>query len=314
MLKKILIIGVAVYVLALVLGFSAYKNVYLAQSLKGTQNYLASVFFTQSITVSDLKQKYLGASTTEKKVRILIVPGHEPDYGGAEYKNLKERDLNVEMAEVLKDKLSADTRFEIILSRDKNDWNPEIKKYFTEHWADIIAFKTSKKTTMKSLLNSGQVAKVSDGLKHNAAPDDVAIRLFGLNKWANENGVDIMLHVHFNDNPRANDSKPGDYRGFAIYVPDKQYSNSKATQSLALSIFKELNRSFAVSNLPKENAGIIPNQDLIALGQSNSVDGVSLLIEYGYLYRDTFINLNSRQKIFDELGKETYIGIENFFN
>ena len=47
-------------------------------------------------TVADLRSRYDDARASgNKKVKILIVPGHEPIYGGAEFGALKERDMNV---------------------------------------------------------------------------------------------------------------------------------------------------------------------------------------------------------------------------
>jgi len=31
--------------------------------------------------------------------------------------------------------------------------------------------------------------------------EDIALRLYGFNKWADENKVDAMVHIHFNDYP-----------------------------------------------------------------------------------------------------------------
>ena len=38
----------------------------------------AAIFFRESVTVAALKSKY--AVAPQKKIRILIVPGHEPDF------------------------------------------------------------------------------------------------------------------------------------------------------------------------------------------------------------------------------------------
>ena len=55
------------------------------------------------------------------------------------------------------------------------------------------------------------------------------------------------------------------------------------------------------------------DQDLIAVGSYNTVDPVSLLIEYGYIYEPQFKQADVRNLIFQEYAYQTFIGLENFF-
>ena len=56
-----------------------------------TGSELAAVVLAHDpVTVDALKSGYAAAEAPGgTKIRILIVPGHEPDYGGAEYGSLK---------------------------------------------------------------------------------------------------------------------------------------------------------------------------------------------------------------------------------
>lgn len=276
-----------------------------------TKNYLASVFFTKSTTVAALAQKF----HSQQKIKILIVPGHEPDFGGAEYGDRKERDMTVELASEIAKYFKGDDRFEVVLTRDQSGWNPEIKGYLDAHTDDIVRFVQLKKAEMERLVHDGSVVKVSnkDKVRHATAPTDVALRLFGINKWANEHGVDVTIHIHFNDYPRKKQSLPGDYHGFAVYVPDYQYSNAEVTGVFAQDLFARLKQRLSVSNLPKEDMGIVGDQDLIAIGQSNTVEGVSVLIEYGYIYEPQFATAESRAQVFHTMAEQTYLGAQDFF-
>lgn len=280
--------------------------------LENVKNFLAATFFVQSITTEDLKLKYDRSLVTGEKVKILIIPGHEPDFGGTEFGDLKERDMNLVLSEELSEYFKRNPRYEVMVTRDSNGWNPELKKYFDTNWETIRSFTKSKKLEMKRLIENGQVVRVED-VYHNNALSDVATRLYGINKWSVEKEVDILIHVHFNDYPRARTDLPGIYRGFAIYVPEKQYSNSLATREIAQNLFSELKKSFAVSNLPIEDIGIVESQDLIAVGSGNTVDGVSVLIEYGYIYRRQFTNVFLRDDALSEMARLTYRGVQNFF-
>jgi len=136
--------------------------------------------------------------------------------------------------------------------------------------------------------------------------------LYGVNKYANDNGFDIVFHIHFNDYPGRRGSW-GKYSGFSIYVPERQYSNADASYDLAEKINDQLSQSFASSNMPKEGA-IVEDQELIAIGANNTADPVSALVEYGYIYEDHFTNKKVSDVVLEELAYQTYKGIMNYIS
>lgn len=278
-----------------------------------TRNFLAATFFVPSITISDLREKYIDAERTGEKIKIVLVPGHEPHFGGAEFGKLKERDMNVDLAQELKDNLQKNKRFEVIITRDKDSWNPKLERYFDNNWDAIKDFTKIKKTEMNLLIAEGKVKKVFSGIEHNNAPGDVAYRLFGINRWSRDIGADVLIHIHFNDYPRSRAYLPGKHKGFAIYIPDKQYSNSVATKEIATNVFERLEDFFVISDLPEEDIGIIESQDLIAIGQSNTLDAASILIEYGYIYRPQFARQVSRASLMEQMAEQTYLGLQDSF-
>ncbi|MEK7568879.1 MAG: N-acetylmuramoyl-L-alanine amidase [Patescibacteria group bacterium] len=273
----------------------------------------ASVFFTQSVNATDLRATFDTASSTKKKLNVLVVPGHEPYFGGAEYRDIKERDLNADLALALAQYLVEDGHFEVAMTRGKEGWNPHLQDYFTTHGEEIKTFVSSQKGEMARLVEAGMISLKSDNLPHNNAPNDVALRLYGINKWANDRKVDIVIHIHFNDSSPRRANTPGEYNGFAIYTPERQYSNSQATGEIAPHIFKRLSRMFPVSSLPVEDKGVVEEQDLIAIGSYNSVDGASMLIEYGYIYEPQFKIQSVRDLVIKELAFQTYLGLADFF-
>jgi N-acetylmuramoyl-L-alanine amidase len=293
--------------------------------LSTESDYRAAVFFTPSITVSDLKDKYFVAGENYRdekgkkkegdKVRVLIVPGHEPNYGGAEYKTLKEREMVAELSAYLLEFLKLNDKYEVFVTRDSNNWNSELKSYFDSSWDEIVAFTGTQKSEMIRLINSGEIKTYTSGVEHNNAPANVALRLYGVNKWANENDMDIVIHLHFNDYPRRSHSKPGVYSGFVIYVPESQYSNSEATRVVAEAINKRLSKYYPTSSLPKEGngQGISETQELIAIGSYNSVDAASMLVEYGYIYEPIFANDMVRKFTLSDMAFQTYLGLQDFF-
>jgi N-acetylmuramoyl-L-alanine amidase len=270
----------------------------------------AAAFFSMGISINDLISKY---SDTEKngKIKILLVPGHEPSFGGAEYKDLLERDLNLALSEKIKNILSINNKFEIITSRNTNGWNPELEKYVNNNKNEILVWINNMKSSMSKLVNNGKINVVNAEMGHSIAPLNSAIFLYGINKWAGENKIDIAIHLHFNDNPKYK-GKPN-YEGFSIYVPEKQYSNGTSSKILAKDLFDEISKIQKVSTMPEENVGIIEDQELIALGRYNTSDSLSVIIEYAYIYENFMQNKKLRNDFIEKSASSTANAINKFF-
>lgn len=280
-------------------------------TIKNTGSQLASVIVHNFRSIAEIKKSY---SSSKDKVNILIVPGHEPNFGGAEFSNLKEREMNVELGEYLTEFLLQDSNYKVFVTRDNNYWTMDFNNYFNKNWDDIVKWTESSKEEFLSLVSMGSTTQTFSKVFHNDAPPDVALRLYGINKWSNENEMDIAIHIHFNDNRRKDTSVPGKYSGFSIYVPSSQYGNSDTTKTIASSLFNRLSKYNSVSNLPGEIDGIIDEPELIAVGSNNTADAASVLIEYGYIYEPQFKDSESRSKAIKDLAYQTYLGLHDFFN
>ena len=276
------------------------------------KNFLAGVFFVESTTTSQLQREYANNKKENKAINILIVPGHDNDYWGTEFNGVKEADINLYSAKDLSSKLASDSRLNVILARDEYGYNPEIQNYLNKEKEQILKFVSEKKKTMRDLVSGKLISVKTDGVYHNTAQTPVIFRLYGINKWANENDIDIVIHLHMNDYPRKYTKKDGYYSGFSIYVPEQQFSNAKASKDLGSAIFDNLIINYKKSNLPKENAGLIEDQDLIAIGAFNTLDPASILIEYGYIYEKQFLGKDNREKTISEMNLQISNGLINF--
>jgi peptidoglycan hydrolase-like protein with peptidoglycan-binding domain len=118
--------------------------------------------------------------------------------------------------------------------------------------------------------------------------------------------------LHINDYADHPDTI-GEYDGFAVYVPDPQYSTSVASKALGEALAKRLALYHPKSSLPQEGAGVVEDQDLIAVGSNNTVDSASVLIEYGYIYEPQFLHKETRSLALKDYAYETYLGIQDFF-
>lgn len=254
----------------------------------------------------------IGATGATTPIKILLVPGHDNQIWGAEYKNIKEADMNLILATKIFNLLKEDKRFKVWITRDAAGYTKEFADYFSAHQQDIISFEKNSKKILQDKINNGSFVKKTE-IKHNKATEDMAIRLYGINKWANENNIDAVIHIHFNDYPRKNMQTAGKYKGFAIYLPEKQMTNSKESTKLADSVFSQLSQKYSPSNFKRELNGLVPDQNLIAMGSNGTlIESVrSILIEYGYIYR--FGNNIIRHKAYINMANLTFKGIENYF-
>lgn len=260
-----------------------------------------------STTIEDIHIKYVNAGFGGEKVQILIMPGHEPGYGGTELGALKERDVVVNIANSLSEHLRANSHFEVTLARDTKQWNVPLKKYFKKEWKNIQKFITEKKREWQKRARVGEIAERTFEVAHNRAATDVARRLYGINKWANEQGYDIVIHLHLNDNPGS-----ANHSGFAVYVPDVQFENAAVSRPLGEAIANELNSFSATSTLAIENYGVVEDQDLIALGAYNTANFATVLIEYAYIYESKITNPAVRNSVLNDFAYQTYRGIQNY--
>ena len=247
-------------------------------------------------------------------MRILLVPGHDQEVWGAQYGNVKEAAMNLAVANRLQNILKKDKRFKVFITRNVDGYVPVFKEYFETKREEIIVFKENAKKEMRNKIAGGNFLE-KDGVPHNTVTEDVSVILYGVNKWANENRIDAVIHIHFNDYPRENTWTIGKHRGFAIYMPEFQMSNWYESGQLAANIFTELKKKYITSTYEKELGGLVASQKLIALGSNGTLglNARSVLIEYGYMYEKRFRNYTTRHQAYADMAKLTAQGIKNYF-
>lgn len=276
-------------------------------------NSLAGVFFSESIKTEDILKDFRKAESKMQvfkrdKIKIMIVPGHDEENSGAQTGDITEAEMNLKMAKKIKRLLEENRELEVFLARDDDGYSKPLKTYINREEEDILEFRQEKIDQMNSLIEEGKIERRVE-VHHNFARPEVVKILYGINKYANDKEFDIVFHIHFNDYP-GRTAKVGKHNGFAIYVPERQYSNSKASMDFAIKIKEQLEQILPVSSLPKETA-IVEDQELIAVGAHNTADPISILVEYGYIYEPYFTN-EFQDIVFNEMAKQTYWGIMNY--
>lgn len=269
--------------------------------------------FPEAVSTDELIAAYRTAASGGEKFRILIVPGHEPGFGGTDFKGQYEREFVVDIAERLRMELATDPALEVIVARDTEAWNEELGEYFEDERDEIEEFVEDHKKDMTRFVRRGDIEELEEQVAHNAAPTDVALRLYGINRWANEHGVDLVLHLHLNDETEHGDGTRGAHSGMAVYVPDEIYGNARASRAIAEPVFQRLTATNATSTFGFEQGGIVEDRELIAIGANNTSGAPSLLIEYGYIYEPRITGEGARDSVFADFSYQTAQGVKDFF-
>jgi N-acetylmuramoyl-L-alanine amidase len=250
-----------------------------------------------------------------KPIKILLVPGHDNEVWGAQYGNMKEATMTLALATQIYNILKKDKRFDVYITRDNSP--AEYTKDFLDFLAQkdaIITFEQNAKKIIQNEITNGSFVQ-KENAPHHSVSEDVALRLYGFNKWADENKIDAMIHIHFNDYPRPNAWTIRKYKGFVVYYPDGQLSNSKESGNLAADIYTQLHKKYTTSTYPPEAGGLTPDQKLIALGANGTLDASvrSVLIEYSYIYEKKFRAKSTRLQAYKDMAQLTVTGIKNYF-
>ncbi|MCU0653129.1 MAG: N-acetylmuramoyl-L-alanine amidase [Candidatus Pacebacteria bacterium] len=240
---------------------------------------------------------------------ILLIPGHDVDDGGACYKDYCERDLTAEVAAKIAIALGNDSRFKVTVARDGQEWNPILRDYFANEKQAIIDWKTEHQQESKALMDVGKIKYVPDMAFHSEATPEMSVKLYGMNKWADENGIDLVINLHFNDSMRPKSYVPGGYKGFTIFIPESQMKNHAVSKAAASSVFKELKSVEA-----PELDNLLEDQSLIALGASGTLEAASMLVEYAYIYEKKLESEATREQALEEFAQMTAAGIVNYAN
>jgi N-acetylmuramoyl-L-alanine amidase len=261
------------------------------------------------------KSEIINTATVPKDqpFTILVVPGHETNNGGARFLNIYERDLVVDVADNISALLNQNPKYKIIIARDKQIWNPIFSDYFSDNQQAIIDFKNEHQAAYKLLVSSGEEKVVPDMGEHTLATPRTAVELYGINKWADENNVDLVIHLHFNNSNRRNIKLPGPHKGFDMFIPEKQSVNAPTSRIIAEDIYNELKKKFS-PEAPGYYNSLFEDQSLIALGASNTLSKPSVLIEYGYIYEKMLQTEAGRKQALGQMAEQTVAGIQDYID
>jgi hypothetical protein len=198
------------------------------------------------------------------------------------------------------------------LARDNNGWNKDLKNYVETSSSSIMSWVADMKQIMLDKINAGEMTLTNPGMKHNVAASNAVLYLYGTNKWIAENDIDLVLHVHFNNNPKWN-GKPN-YNGYCMYIPDRQYENASSSKIFSGYLNDEISKIIKASNMPQEKDTVIESQQLIATGNFNTLKIPSVVIEYAYIYEPMMLGSSTRNIFIEKAASSTAVAIQNYIN
>lgn len=270
--------------------------------LFSVRHQVASLFFADDLTPDEIQRDYYA-----RRLKVLIVPGHDNIDGGTSYKGRMEASYTVKIGEYLFDYLSKNPNIEVLMTRNESGYTKEFADYFSREQQAIAAFIDRSRGYFKQLSVSNSVETAPPPMAHIRVNKRITNILYGINRWANDNDVDIVLHIHLNDYPKKS-SHPG-YDGYSMYIPDPSFPNYLPSRKIADALSKNFSRYWAKSNMRLESDTIMEDSDLIAVGSYGTLRSASVLLEYGYIYEPRF----QTEIMLKEAAFRTYQGLLSYF-
>lgn len=240
--------------------------------------------------------------------RILLVAGHTAETEGTSYRSLSEYELNYQLMNMLEERLRA-TGYEVITTHEGDDYNEEFTNFFETQRQEILDFRSRQREAYEEEYPLGVVTNDTD---HNYASNLGTLQLYGVNYWANQNNIDVVLHIHFNDYPGRPNDEVGEHTGFSVFTSLKTNKNFIESFLLAKEIEREMLTYADRSTVRRESAGVLESE-LIAVGQANSTDMPSLLLEMGFIYENKFVNPISRAQEFQDYTQAITQALNTYF-
>ena len=75
---------------------------------------------------------------TKPQIKVLIVAGHDNEFWGTQYRDLKEADMNRVLASNIYTSLSKDKRFKVFITRNSKGYTKTFQDYFDQNKAEIV--------------------------------------------------------------------------------------------------------------------------------------------------------------------------------
>ena len=212
-----------------------------------------------------------------RKVRILIDPGHNAATKGALGYLGYEYYMNLRVARELAKILSEDERFEYFLSRDGAYYSRPIKEYMTNNYAELLGIYNTK---VKGEERTGNLTRYQ------------TLEMYAIRHYAIDNNFDLLLSIHFDYMPYM--KRRAKTSGFHVIV--SPYNREfPASMQVAYKLSERMQEKYNISPVIGHDR-VLPNTVWKFYDKEELIkEGISLrgLIVIG----DAFENAYNKQEI-----------------
>ena len=212
-----------------------------------------------------------------RKVRILIDPGHNAATKGALGYLGYEYYMNLRVARELAKILSEDERFEYFLSRDGAYYSRPIKEYMTNNYAELLGIYNTK---VKGEERTGNLTRYQ------------TLEMYAIRHYAIDNNFDLLLSIHFDYMPYI--KRRAKTSGFHVIV--SPYNREfPASMQVAYKLSERMQEKYNISPVIGHDR-VLPNTVWKFYDKEELIkEGISLrgLIVIG----DAFENAYNKQEI-----------------
>ena len=212
-----------------------------------------------------------------KKIRILIDPGHNAATKGALGYLGYEYYMNLRVARELAKILSEDERFEYFLSRDGAYYSRPIKEYMTNNYAELLGIYNTK---VKGEERTGNLTRYQ------------TLEMYAIRHYAIDNNFDLLLSIHFDYMPYI--KRRAKTSGFHVIV--SPYNREfPASMQVAYKLSERMQEKYNISPVIGHDR-VLPNTVWKFYDKEELIkEGISLrgLIVIG----DAFENAYNKQEI-----------------
>ena len=258
---------------------------------------IAKLVIAGAILCNSYTVKWLNSYnfSQEKIYKVMVIPGHDNrGSGGCEGRAGKESNIVARVGSKLEEKLKHDENMQVFITRDEKEYNKELVDFIEKNFNKLkrLAYEEPKKH------------------KFDRNNIDYLVILYGIAKYANDNGYDLMINLHVNALDKKTKKKISNkISGFSVWYSPL---NKRAFESKLYSYFNR-NALLADGFKPSNNKGEKPVNECskwVLVGNHKiKLKVPSNLIELDYISQKKLAD----PKVQKGYAEAIYKGTKNYF-
>ena len=284
--NRFIIFSVVIIVLIIV----SFSSLIVTADTKISQNIIRDNS-SSNVEENKISTKKLNNILENRKIKVLIDPGHNAATKGAIGFLGYEYYVNLRLARELAKILDEDDKFEYFLSRDGAYYNREIKEYMTNNYEKLLGIYN---------VNLEKEKRGENLTRYQT------LELYAIRHYAIDNNFDLLLSIHFDYMPYA--SRREKTSGFHIIVSPYNGEFS-ASMQVAYKLSKRMQEEYNISPVIGHDM-VLPNTVWRFYDKEELIkEGISLrgLIVIGDSFENSYYKKEIRKDIPSVLVESAFI-------